>query len=50
MNENKKFSKILVPIDGSEHSFHASQVALNIAEKFNAKSHLFICYCISIAT
>jgi len=37
MNENKRFSKILVPIDGSEHSFHASQVALNIAEKFNAK-------------
>ena len=37
MNENKRFSKILVPIDGSEHSFHASQVALKIAEKFNGK-------------
>ncbi len=37
MNENKRFSKILVPIDGSEHSFHASQVALKIAEKFSAK-------------
>lgn len=37
MDKNKKFAKILVPIDGSEPSFHAAQVALNIAEKFNGQ-------------
>lgn len=37
MDKNKKFAKILVPIDGSEPSFHAAQVAVNIAEKFNGK-------------
>lgn len=31
------FSKILVPIDGSEPSFHASQIASTIVDKFNAE-------------
>jgi hypothetical protein len=30
------FSKILVPIYGSEPSFHASQIASTIADKFNS--------------
>jgi hypothetical protein len=31
------FSKILVPIYGSEPSFHASQIASTIADKFNSE-------------
>jgi len=42
MSRDQLFSKILVPIDGSEPSFHAAQVAVNIANKFN--SELIIIY------
>jgi nucleotide-binding universal stress UspA family protein len=35
--EQQQFSKILVPIDGSEPSFHAVQIANNIAKKFNSE-------------
>jgi nucleotide-binding universal stress UspA family protein len=31
------FSKILVPYDGSKHSYHAFKVALDIAKKYNSK-------------
>ena len=34
---NQSFSKILVPIDGSEYSFRAAQTAISIANKFNSK-------------
>ena len=37
MSSNQLFSKILVPIDGSEPSFHAAGVAINIANKFNSE-------------
>jgi nucleotide-binding universal stress UspA family protein len=37
MSSDQLFSKILVPIDGSEPSFHAAQVAINIANKFNSE-------------
>jgi nucleotide-binding universal stress UspA family protein len=37
MSSDQIFSKILVPIDGSEPSFHAAQVAINIANKFNSE-------------
>ena len=37
MSSNQLFSKILVPIDGSEPSFHAAQIASNIANKFNSE-------------
>src|SRR5215208_5393593 len=42
MSSDQFFSKILVPIDGSEPSFHAARVAVNIANKFN--SELIIIY------
>jgi nucleotide-binding universal stress UspA family protein len=42
MLSDQFFSKILVPIDGSEPSFHAARVAVNIANKFN--SELIIIY------
>ena len=35
MSSDQLFSKILVPIDGSEPSFHAAHIASNIANKFN---------------
>ncbi|MEM1520032.1 MAG: universal stress protein [Candidatus Korarchaeum sp.] len=31
------FSKVLVPIDGSEHSFKALEVAIEIAKRFNGR-------------
>ncbi|MEM2463800.1 MAG: universal stress protein, partial [Candidatus Bathyarchaeia archaeon] len=31
------FSKILVPLDGSEHSMRALDIAIQIAKKFNSK-------------
>jgi len=31
------FSNILVPYDGSKHSYHAFKVALDIAKKYNSK-------------
>ena len=37
MSNHQLFSKILVPTDGSEPSFHAAQVAINIANKFNSE-------------
>jgi nucleotide-binding universal stress UspA family protein len=37
MSTDQLFSKILVPIDGSEPSFHAARVAINIANKFNSE-------------
>jgi nucleotide-binding universal stress UspA family protein len=37
MSSDQIFSKLLVPIDGSEPSFHASRVGINIANKFNSK-------------
>ena len=37
MSSDQFFSKILVPIDGSEPSFHAARVAVNIANKFNSE-------------
>ena len=37
MVSNDRFSKILVPIDGSEPSFHAAQVASTIANRFNSE-------------
>lgn len=37
MSSNQLFSKILVPIDGSEPSFHAAHIASNIANKFNSE-------------
>lgn len=35
---------ILVPLDGSEHSFRALQIAIQIAEKFNGKITLIHVY------
>ena len=37
MSSDQLFSKILVPIDGSEPSFHAADIASNIANKFNSE-------------
>jgi nucleotide-binding universal stress UspA family protein len=37
MSNDQLFSKLLVPIDGSEPSFHAVQVGINIANKFNSE-------------
>ena len=37
MVSHDRFSKILVPIDGSEPSFHAAQVASTIANRFNSE-------------
>jgi nucleotide-binding universal stress UspA family protein len=37
MSGDQLFSKILVPIDGSEPSFHAADIASNIANKFNSE-------------
>ena len=35
--QQQQFSKILVPIDGSEPSFHAARIACNIANKLNSE-------------
>ena len=37
MSSDQLFSKILVPLDGSEPSFHAAHTASNIANKFNSE-------------
>jgi nucleotide-binding universal stress UspA family protein len=37
MSSDQLFLKILVPLDGSEPSFHAARVAINIANKFNSQ-------------
>ena len=36
-DQQQQFSKILVPIDGSEPSFHAARIANNIAKRFNSE-------------
>ncbi len=38
------FSKILVPLDGSEHSFKALNVAVKIAKKFDGNVRLIHVY------
>ena len=38
------FKKILVPLDGSEHSMHALEVAVQIAKKFDGKITLVHVY------
>ena len=42
------FKKILVPLDGSDHSFRALEKAIHIAKKFNSKITLINVYSISI--
>ena len=37
MSSDQLFSKLLIPIDGSEPSFHAAEIAINIANKFNSE-------------
>ena len=37
MSSDQLFSKILVPIDGSEPSFHAARIANNIGKRFNSE-------------
>jgi nucleotide-binding universal stress UspA family protein len=37
MSNEQSLSKILVPMDGSEPSFHAAIIANNIAKKFNSE-------------
>ena len=41
------FEKILVPLDGSEHSLHALEKALQIANKFDGKITLINVYSVS---
>jgi nucleotide-binding universal stress UspA family protein len=41
------FEKILVPLDGSEHSIHALEKAVQIAKKFAAKITLIYVYSVS---
>lgn len=42
------FSKILVPLDGSEHSMRALDIAIQIAKKFNSKLTLIHVYSVSV--
>jgi len=42
------FEKILVPIDGSEHSLKALEVAVQIAKKFHGKVALIHVYSVSV--
>jgi len=46
MMEIKPFEKILVPLDGSEHSTKALKMAIQIAKKFNGKITLIHAYSI----
>ena len=41
------FEKILVPLDGSENSFHALEKAVQMAKKFDSKMSLISVYSIS---
>ena len=41
------FEKILVPLDGSEHSLNALEKAIQIAKKFDGKITLINVYSIS---
>jgi nucleotide-binding universal stress UspA family protein len=42
------FEKILVPLDGSEHSIHALEKAIQIAKKFDGKLMLIHIYSITM--
>ncbi len=42
------FSKILVPLDGSEHSLRALDIAIRIAKKFDGKITLIHVYSVSV--
>lgn len=42
------FEKILVPLDGSEHSLHALENAVQIAKKFDAKITLIHVYSVNL--
>ena len=42
------FKKILVPLDGSEHSLRALEIAIQIAKKFEAKITLIHVYSVGI--
>jgi nucleotide-binding universal stress UspA family protein len=45
--EDKKFSNILVAIDGSEHSLRAAEYALGLAKTFEAKlTAVTVCSCL----
>ena len=43
------FDKILVPLDGSEHSLRALEIAIQIAKKFGGKMTLIHVYSVTIA-
>jgi len=43
------FEKILVPLDGSEHSSKALTIAIEIAKKFNAKIVLIHVYSVTVS-
>lgn len=42
------FNKILVPLDGSEHSLRALEIAIQIAKKFDGKITLIHVYSVSV--
>lgn len=42
------FEKILVPLDGSEHSLKALDVAIQIAQRFNGKITLMHVYTVNV--
>ncbi|MEM2148169.1 MAG: universal stress protein [Candidatus Bathyarchaeia archaeon] len=42
------FNKILVPLDGSEHSLKALNIAIQIAKKFSGKITLINVYSVSV--
>lgn len=42
------FKKILVPLDGSEHSLRALEIAIQIAKKFKAKITLIHVYSVGV--
>jgi nucleotide-binding universal stress UspA family protein len=45
---NSLFQKILVPLDGSEHSLKALNIAIQIAKKFNGKITLIHVYSVTV--
>lgn len=46
----KLFQKILVPLDGSEHSLKALDVAIQVAKKFEGKITLMHVYSVAAVT
>ena len=42
------FEKILVPLDGSEHSSRALEIAIQIAKKFDGKITLIHVYAVGV--